>query len=68
MSQKNFRSGAAPTGEELDRRMREILDGVTQATALDATSKLIDLGFAPVASFDLVVATLLGKVKHARAV
>jgi hypothetical protein len=41
-------------GEELDRRMREILANATPETALSSTAALVELGFGPQASFQMV--------------
>ena len=42
------------TGQELDKRMREILLGVTYETAWSSVVALVELGFLPSAAFELV--------------
>lgn len=42
------------TGAELDRRMREILLKATPETILSSTASLVELGFGPRQSFEMI--------------
>lgn len=51
------------TGEDLDKRMREILAAVTPETVLSSTSALVELGFSAHTSFSLVEKVVTHKQK-----
>lgn len=48
------RERTCQTGEELDRRIRQILIDVTPETSLQATRYLVALGFTAAHSFEIV--------------
>lgn len=49
------------TGAELDQKMRQIILAVTRETVLSSTAALVELGFAPAASFRMLQGALAAK-------
>lgn len=50
-------------GLDLDKKMREILAGVTRETVLTSTAALVELGFGSKLSYQLVEKVLTAKEK-----
>lgn len=53
------------TGEDLDRKMREILMAATRSNALTSSAKLVALGFPAVAALKMVSDIVLEKERRA---
>jgi Holliday junction resolvasome RuvABC DNA-binding subunit len=51
-------------GFELDKRMREILTAATRETSLSSTAALVELGFSPRLSWEMVEKVIIKKAKE----